>query len=121
MPGLTSAIFFRNSLQAIISTVKPFGAKSRSHLQHYYQITLTIDNRVQQTIKMDSRKRPREDLPAANNFKTPEKRVSVVWRNRDFMQWDVEDTCRYMCQEGLGSLEERFRGWFLILPSQHIY
>ncbi|XP_062314410.1 deoxynucleoside triphosphate triphosphohydrolase SAMHD1 [Osmerus eperlanus] len=58
---------------------------------------------------MDSRKRPREDLPVANHFKTPEKRVSVVRRNRDFMQWDVEDTCRYMCQEGLGSLEERFR------------
>lgn len=58
---------------------------------------------------MDSRKRPRENLPVDDNFKTPEKRFSVVCLNKDFMQWNVEDTCMYLRREGLGAVEERFR------------
>ncbi|XP_041713053.2 deoxynucleoside triphosphate triphosphohydrolase SAMHD1 [Coregonus clupeaformis] len=60
---------------------------------------------------MDTRKRPREDLPntsTGDQFKTPEKRVSAV-ALQDFTKWGVEETCRYLRQEGLGEWEEKFR------------
>ncbi|KAJ8016325.1 hypothetical protein DPEC_G00006020 [Dallia pectoralis] len=61
---------------------------------------------------MASRKRPREESLIADSdyLKTPVKSTSAVsWRDRDFRQWDVEDTCEYLCLEGLGAWEEKFR------------
>lgn len=68
---------------------------------------------------MDGRKRPREDLPCnSDNFKTPEKRVSLAPRRDgrskqwdvDFRDWDVETTCSYLHNEGLGEWESKFKG-----------
>ncbi|KAF7659906.1 hypothetical protein LDENG_00291200 [Lucifuga dentata] len=61
---------------------------------------------------MDSRKRPlAADLSSDDGFKTPEKRVSVVrgQLDSDYMQWGVEETCRYLRREGHGDWEEKFR------------
>ncbi|XP_020327848.1 deoxynucleoside triphosphate triphosphohydrolase SAMHD1 isoform X2 [Oncorhynchus kisutch] len=49
---------------------------------------------------MDIRKRPREDLP--NTSSEPP-------ALQDFGQWGVEDVCRYLCQEGHGEWENKFR------------
>ncbi|XP_045569671.1 deoxynucleoside triphosphate triphosphohydrolase SAMHD1 isoform X2 [Salmo salar] len=60
---------------------------------------------------MDKRKRSREDLPTADSdhFKTPEQSVYTgLSRDGDLRQCDVEDTCRYLRQEGLGAWEEKF-------------
>lgn len=69
---------------------------------------------------MDGRKRPREDSScnSADNFKTPEKRVSVVPRQDgsseqwdvDLRNWDIEKTCRYLRHEGLEEWESTFKG-----------
>lgn len=69
---------------------------------------------------MDGRKRPRQDSSynSTDNFKTPEKRASVVPRRDgsptqwdvDFRNWDVETTCSYLRHEGLGEWESIFRG-----------
>ncbi len=63
---------------------------------------------------MASRKRPLEAaLTPDNSFKTPEKRVSAVrLQDSEFMQWGVDETCRYMRREGLAEWEDTFRGWF---------
>ncbi|XP_043984764.1 deoxynucleoside triphosphate triphosphohydrolase SAMHD1 [Gambusia affinis] len=62
---------------------------------------------------MDSRKRPMG--PAASSdeeFKTPEKRVSVVRGSppdSGFMRWGVEETCQYLQREGLEEWKDKFR------------
>uniref|UniRef100_A0A3B4YXU3 Deoxynucleoside triphosphate triphosphohydrolase SAMHD1 n=1 Tax=Stegastes partitus TaxID=144197 RepID=A0A3B4YXU3_9TELE len=61
---------------------------------------------------MENRKRPLEAvLCPADSFKTPEKRASVpgLWSS-DYMQWGVEETCRYLRSEGLDEWEDTFRG-----------
>lgn len=68
---------------------------------------------------MDGRKRPRQDSSynSTDNFKTPEKRASVVPRRDgsptqwdvDFRNWDVETTCSYLRHEGLEEWESIFR------------
>lgn len=74
---------------------------------------------------MDSRKRSRVEVAdmltlTDDTFKTPEKRVTVVsesWRDTDFMQWGVEDTCKYLNREGLEEWVDIFKGLFSLLAS----
>uniref|UniRef100_A0A3Q3EGL5 HD domain-containing protein n=1 Tax=Labrus bergylta TaxID=56723 RepID=A0A3Q3EGL5_9LABR len=63
---------------------------------------------------MDNRKRPFDGgLSPDESFKTPEKKVSAVrLQDSDYMQWGVEETCRYLRREDLGEFEDTFRGWF---------
>ncbi|TKS77698.1 Deoxynucleoside triphosphate triphosphohydrolase SAMHD1 [Collichthys lucidus] len=60
---------------------------------------------------MANRKRPLDAaLTPDDNFKTPEKRVSVVrLQESDYTQWGVEETCRYLRREALGEWEETFK------------
>ncbi|XP_068566497.1 deoxynucleoside triphosphate triphosphohydrolase SAMHD1 isoform X2 [Cebidichthys violaceus] len=60
---------------------------------------------------MESRKRPLESgLTPSDSFKTPEKRASEPrLQESDYMQWGVEQTCRYLRAEGLGEWEDTFR------------
>ncbi|XP_072223758.1 deoxynucleoside triphosphate triphosphohydrolase SAMHD1 [Leuresthes tenuis] len=60
---------------------------------------------------MSNRKRPIPDeFSSSDRFKTPEKGVSVVrLPGSDFMQWGVEETCRYLRSQGLGQWEDAFR------------
>ncbi|KAI1890239.1 hypothetical protein AGOR_G00151670 [Albula goreensis] len=73
---------------------------------------------------MDNRKRKREEgdrttenrnrsglVSTANDgFETPKKRRSSVSRdNIGFCEWNVEDTCRYLRDEGFGEWEANFR------------
>ncbi|KAE8293554.1 Deoxynucleoside triphosphate triphosphohydrolase SAMHD1 [Larimichthys crocea] len=60
---------------------------------------------------MANRKRPFDAaLTPDDNFKTPEKRVSVVrLQESDYTQWGVEETCRYLRREALGEWEETFK------------
>ncbi|MEQ2196958.1 hypothetical protein XENOCAPTIV_019297 [Xenoophorus captivus] len=63
---------------------------------------------------MASRKRVIDPaLSTDEEFKTPEKRVSVVRGSQpdsDFMRWGVEETCQYLQREGLGEWKDTFRG-----------
>nr|XP_029132376.1 deoxynucleoside triphosphate triphosphohydrolase SAMHD1-like [Labrus bergylta] len=60
---------------------------------------------------MDNRKRPFDGgLSPDESFKTPEKKVSAVrLQDSDYMQWGVEETCRYLRREDLGEFEDTFR------------
>ncbi|KAM6924386.1 deoxynucleoside triphosphate triphosphohydrolase SAMHD1-like [Xenentodon cancila] len=60
---------------------------------------------------MDSRKRPIEAVLSPDDAcRTPEKRVSAVHcPGSDFMQWGVEQTCRYLRKIGLEKWEHIFR------------
>lgn len=71
---------------------------------------------------MANRKRPFDAaLTPDDNFKTPEKRVSVVrLQESDYTQWGVEETCRYLRREALGEWEETFKGWFSALIIQEL-
>ncbi|MEQ2266410.1 SAM domain and HD, partial [Xenotaenia resolanae] len=64
-------------------------------------------------IDMASRKRVIEPaLSTDEEFKTPEKRVSVVRGSQpdsDFMRWGVGETCQYLQREGLGEWKDTFR------------
>lgn len=61
---------------------------------------------------MENRKRPLDAALTFNgNFKTPEKRVSVI-RWQQYMQWGVEETCQYLRKEGLEKWEDAFKGSF---------
>lgn len=61
---------------------------------------------------MANRKRPLDSAFAAkNSFQTPEKRVSGVrLPDLDYMHWGVEETCQYLCKEGLEEWETIFKG-----------
>ncbi|KAM9350888.1 deoxynucleoside triphosphate triphosphohydrolase SAMHD1-like [Symphorus nematophorus] len=60
---------------------------------------------------MENRKRPLEAaLTPSYGCKTPEKRVRADrLQDADYMQWGVEETCRYLRKEGLREWEETFR------------
>lgn len=60
---------------------------------------------------MANRKRPLDSAFAAkNSFQTPEKRVSGVrLPDLDYMHWGVEETCQYLCKEGLEEWETIFK------------
>ncbi|XP_071777150.1 deoxynucleoside triphosphate triphosphohydrolase SAMHD1-like [Centroberyx gerrardi] len=59
---------------------------------------------------MENRKRKLEQDPSAvDTFKTPEKRVSVVRHDSDFMRWGVDETCQYLHRQGLEEWEDTFR------------
>ncbi|XP_032376450.1 deoxynucleoside triphosphate triphosphohydrolase SAMHD1 isoform X1 [Etheostoma spectabile] len=60
---------------------------------------------------MENRKRPLGAVVTPNDsFKTPEKRVSVVrLPDPDYMRWGVEETCRYLREEGLEEWEDTFK------------
>ncbi|MED6233691.1 hypothetical protein ATANTOWER_015141 [Ataeniobius toweri] len=62
---------------------------------------------------MASRKRVIQPaLSTDEEFKTPEKRVSVVrglQPDSDFMRWGVGETCQYLQREGLGEWKDTFR------------
>ncbi|KAM4737378.1 deoxynucleoside triphosphate triphosphohydrolase SAMHD1-like [Anableps anableps] len=62
---------------------------------------------------MESRKRPMKSaLSADEEFKTPEKRASVVRGSppdSDFMRWGVEEACQYLQREGLEEWGDKFR------------
>ncbi|XP_061591983.1 deoxynucleoside triphosphate triphosphohydrolase SAMHD1 [Cololabis saira] len=59
----------------------------------------------------DNRKRLIESvLGPDDGCRTPEKRVSVLHQpDFDYMHWDVERTCRYLRETGLGQWEDTFR------------
>ncbi|XP_074537499.1 deoxynucleoside triphosphate triphosphohydrolase SAMHD1-like [Halichoeres trimaculatus] len=60
---------------------------------------------------MENRKRPFESVSAPDDsFTTPVKRGSAV-RHQDsnYMQWGVDQTCRFLQREGLGKWEDTFR------------
>lgn len=64
---------------------------------------------------MESRKRLLDSASTFNdNFKTPEKKVSVIHRQQypEYMQWGVEETCQYLRKEGLEKWEDAFKGSF---------
>ena len=51
--------------------------------------------------------------PYNETAETPEKREPKVPRldqDEDFIHWDVEDTCCYLRNEGLGEWETIFKG-----------
>uniref|UniRef100_A0A8C6NS54 Deoxynucleoside triphosphate triphosphohydrolase SAMHD1 n=1 Tax=Nothobranchius furzeri TaxID=105023 RepID=A0A8C6NS54_NOTFU len=57
---------------------------------------------------MASRKRPIDSTD--EGFKTPERRRSAVLQpDSDFLLWGVEETCRYLRNEGLRRWEKTFR------------
>ncbi|XP_034551820.1 deoxynucleoside triphosphate triphosphohydrolase SAMHD1 [Notolabrus celidotus] len=60
---------------------------------------------------MENRKRPFGAVSTPDDsFKTPEKRVSVVrLQDYDYMQWGVDETCRYLRREGLEEWEDAFK------------
>ncbi|KAF5893454.1 deoxynucleoside triphosphate triphosphohydrolase SAMHD1 [Clarias magur] len=61
---------------------------------------------------MDSRKRLREEPLCMEGFKTPEKQGLTGKPRRDegnFKNWDTEETCLYLRQQGLGEWEKQFR------------
>uniref|UniRef100_UPI0037E73F02 deoxynucleoside triphosphate triphosphohydrolase SAMHD1 isoform X2 n=1 Tax=Semicossyphus pulcher TaxID=241346 RepID=UPI0037E73F02 len=61
-------------------------------------------------INMDNRKRQLEAVSTSNeSFKTPEKRMSAVLQDSDYMNWRVEETCLYLRREGLGEWADTFR------------
>ncbi|XP_014268301.3 deoxynucleoside triphosphate triphosphohydrolase SAMHD1 [Maylandia zebra] len=60
---------------------------------------------------MENRKRPLAAVSSPDDsFKTPEKKVSVVRvSDSDYMQWGVEEMCRYLQREGLGEWVDTFK------------
>ncbi|XP_035766021.1 deoxynucleoside triphosphate triphosphohydrolase SAMHD1-like [Neolamprologus brichardi] len=60
---------------------------------------------------MENRKRPFAAVSSPDDsFKTPEKKVSVVRvSDSDYMQWGVEEMCRYLRREGLGEWIDTFK------------
>ncbi|XP_005940298.1 deoxynucleoside triphosphate triphosphohydrolase SAMHD1 [Haplochromis burtoni] len=60
---------------------------------------------------MENRKRPLAAISSPDDsFKTPEKKVSVVRvSDSDYMQWGVEEMCRYLQREGLGEWVDTFK------------
>lgn len=60
---------------------------------------------------MENRKRPFATVSSPDDsFKTPEKKVSVVRvSDSDYMQWGVEEMCRYLRREGLGEWIDTFK------------
>uniref|UniRef100_A0A3P9DMT9 Deoxynucleoside triphosphate triphosphohydrolase SAMHD1 n=1 Tax=Maylandia zebra TaxID=106582 RepID=A0A3P9DMT9_9CICH len=62
---------------------------------------------------MENRKRPLAAVSSPDDsFKTPEKKVSVVRvSDSDYMQWGVEEMCRYLQREGLGEWVDTFKAY----------
>ncbi|XP_068997212.1 deoxynucleoside triphosphate triphosphohydrolase SAMHD1-like isoform X1 [Embiotoca jacksoni] len=60
---------------------------------------------------MSNRKRPSGAFVSpADEFKTPEKKVSVVRQpDSDYRRWGVEETCQYLRRAGLGKWEHKFK------------
>ncbi|CAI5647726.1 unnamed protein product [Oreochromis niloticus] len=60
---------------------------------------------------MENRKRPLAAVSSlGDSYKTPEKRVSEVRvSDSDYMQWGVEEMCRYLRREGLGEWVDTFK------------
>ncbi|KAJ8412002.1 hypothetical protein AAFF_G00142690 [Aldrovandia affinis] len=59
---------------------------------------------------MDNRKRQKDTL-TADSLATPEKRWAsdVSRQNSGYKDWDVDDTCQYLRDEGFGEWEAKFR------------
>uniref|UniRef100_A0A0E9W829 Uncharacterized protein n=1 Tax=Anguilla anguilla TaxID=7936 RepID=A0A0E9W829_ANGAN len=79
-----------------------------------------MENRKRRSEEMDNvqnRQDMEQETLTTDSSATPAKRRSDIQRgNHLYKDWDVEDTCQYLREEGFGEWETTFRGSYDLFP-----